>query len=149
MKVSELMTRHVEFLDDVATVQAAAALMGELDVSALPLGSSDDLKAIITDRDILYRVVAEGKDPRRTRALEVATKLVFTCRAEDPLATAMDLMAAHNIRRLPVTEETGEVIGWLTLSDLSRRLLVESEVVQNGLRDLTERLAPAEPPRAP
>ena len=145
MKVSDLMTRHVEFLDDDATVQGAAALMGELDVSALPVGSADDLKAIITDRDILYRVVAEGKDPRRTRALEVATRLVFTCRAEDPLATAMDLMAAHNIRRLPVTEETGEVIGWLTLSDLSRRLLVESEVVQNGLRDLTERLAPAEP----
>jgi CBS domain-containing protein len=148
MKVSDLMTRHVEFLDDDATVQAAAALMGELDVSALPLGSADDLKAIITDRDILYRVVAEGKDPRRTRALEVATRLVFTCRAEDPLATAMDLMAAHNIRRLPVTEETGEVIGWLTLSDLSRRLLVESQVVQNGLRDLTERLAPAEPAEA-
>ena len=148
MKVADLMTRHVEFLDPDASVQDAAALMGELDVSALPLGSADDLQGIITDRDILYRVVAEGRDPKRTRALEVATRLVFTCRAEDPLATAMDLMAAHNIRRLPVTEETGEVIGWLTLSDLSRRLLVESQVVQNGLRDLTERLAPAEPAAA-
>jgi len=51
----------------------------------------------------------------------------------------MDLMASHNIRRLPVTED-GRIIGWLTLSDVSRRLLVDSEVVQNGLRDLTNRL---------
>jgi len=139
MRVSDLMTRHVEFIEPDATAQDTASLMGELDVSALPLGTAEDLRGIITDRDLLYRVVAEGKDPRRTRILDVATKLVFTCRADDPLTTAMDLMASHNIRRLPVTEN-GRIVGWLTLSDLSRRLLVESEVVQNGLRDLTEGL---------
>jgi CBS domain-containing protein len=139
MRVSDVMTRHVEFIEPDATAQDAASLMGELDVSALPVGSPQDLRGVITDRDLLYRVVAEGKDPKRTRVWDVATKLVFTCRADDPLTTAMDLMASHNIRRLPVIE--GEaVVGWLTLSDLSRRLLVDSEVVQNGLRDLTEGL---------
>ena len=140
MRVADVMTRHVEFIEPEATVQEAASLMGELDVSALPLGSPDDLRGVITDRDILYRVVAEGKDPRRTKIAEVATKLVFTCRAEDSLTTAMDLMASHNIRRLPVTEAGDRIVGWLTLSDLSRRLLVDSEVVQSGLRDLTDRL---------
>ena len=143
MKVADVMTRHVEFVEPNATAQEAAALMGELDVSALPLGSPEDLRGVVTDRDLLYRVVAEGRDPRRTRVAEVATKLVFTCRADDPLMTAMDLMASHNIRRLPVTAEE-RVVGWLTLSDLSRRLLVESEVVQSGLRELTDRLDPAE-----
>jgi len=139
------MTRHVEFVAPDATAQHAAALMGELDVSALPVGSAEDLRGIITDRDLLYRVVAEGKDPTSTPVSDVATKLVFTCRADDPLTSAMDLMASHNIRRLPVTENE-QVVGWLTLSDLSRRLLVDSEVVQNGLRDLTEGLrAPATP----
>ena len=147
MKISDLMTRHVEFIEADATAQDAAALMGELDVSALPVGSPEELKGIITDRDLLYRVLAEGKDPRRTRVLEVATKLIFTCRADDPLTTAMDLMASHNIRRLPVLENE-RVVGWLTLSDLSRRLLLDSEVVQNGLRDLTETLTPAQPPEA-
>jgi CBS domain-containing protein len=52
----------------------------------------------------------------------------------------MDLMASHNIRRLPVTEDE-RVVGWLTLSDVSRRLLVDSEVVQSGLKDLTEGLS--------
>ena len=140
MRVADVMTRHVEFIEPEATVQEAASLMGELDVSALPLGSPDDLRGVITDRDILYRVVAEGKDPRRTKIAEVATKLVFTCRAEDSLTAAMDLMASHNIRRLPVTEAGDRIVGWLTLSDLSRRLLVDSEVVQSGLRDLTDRL---------
>ena len=150
MRVADVMTRHVEFVEPEATAQEAAALMGELDVSALPLGSPEDLKGVVTDRDLLYRVLAEGKDPQRTCVSEVATKLVFTCRADDPITTAMDLMASHNIRRLPVTEENGRVIGWLTLSDLSRRLLVDSEVVQRGLQDLTENLEPAEAePAAP
>src|SRR3712207_924051 len=151
MKVADVMTRHVEFIEPEATAQDAAALMGELDVSALPLGTADDLRGVITDRDLLYRVVAEGRDPKRTRVHDVATKLVFTCRSDDPLTTAMDLMASHNIRRLPVTEDE-RVVGWLTLSDLSPRLLVDSQVVQNGLQDLTEGLhtpggadAPAQP----
>ncbi len=139
MRVSDVMTRHVEFIEPDASAQEAASLMGELDVSALPIGTPQDLRGVITDRDLLYRVVAEGKDPKRTRVWDVATKLVFTCRVDDPLTTAMDLMASHNIRRLPVIEGE-EVVGWLTLSDLSRRLLVDSQVVQNGLRDLTDGL---------
>jgi CBS domain-containing protein len=122
-------------------VQDAAALMGELDVSALPVGTAEDLKGIITDRDILYRLVAEGKDPRRTSVLQIASKVIFSCRPDDALTTAMDLMASQNVRRLPVMDEAQRVIGWLTLSDLSRHLLVESEVVQNALRALPERAA--------
>jgi CBS domain-containing protein len=65
------------------------------------------------------------------------TRMVFTCRSDDALTAAMDLMASHNIRRLPVIEDD-RVVGWLTLSDLSRRLLLDSGVVQAGLKELTE-----------
>ena len=140
MKVSDLMAQHVEFIDAEATVQDAAALMGELDVSALPIGTADALKGIITDRDILYRVVAEGRDVRRTPVLQVASKQIFTCKPEDLLSTAMDLMASQNVRRLPVLDEAQRVVGWLTLSDLSRHLLVQSEVVQGALREITDRI---------
>src|SRR4030081_2865103 len=140
MKVAELMASHVEFIDADATVQDAASLMGELDVSALPIGTPEDLKGIITDRDILYRLVAEGKDPRRTKVLQIASKLIFSCRADDDLSVAMDLMASQNVRRLPVMDDASRVIGWLTLSDLSRRLLVESAVVQTALHELTDRV---------
>ncbi len=137
MKVRDLMATHVEFIEPDASVQDAAALMGELDVSALPVGTAEALKAVITDRDILYRVVAEGRDPRRTSVLEVATKQIFSCSPDDTLKAAMDLMASQNVRRLPVMDEAQRVIGWLTLSDLSRHLLVESDLVQGALRDVT------------
>jgi CBS domain-containing protein len=141
MKVSDLMARHVEFIEPDATVQEAAALMGELDVSALPIGTPEDLKGVITDRDILYRLVAEGKDPRRTPVLQIATRIVFSCRPEDELSAAMDVMASQNVRRLPVMDETQRVIGWLTLSDLSRHLLVDSDVVQSALKEITDRVS--------
>jgi CBS domain-containing protein len=134
----------VEFVGPDATAQDAATLMGELDLSALPVGTPENLKGIVTDRDLLYRVVAEGRDPRRTRIGDVATKLVFTCRPDDSLTAAMDLMASHNIRRLPVRDDE-RVVGWLTLSDVSRRLLVDSAVVQNGLKDLAEKLGTTPP----
>jgi CBS domain-containing protein len=138
MKVGDLMAKHVEFIDADATVQDAASLMGELDVSALPIGTADDLKGVITDRDILYRVVAEGKDPRRTPVLQVSTTTIFSVRPEDPISSAMDLMASQNVRRLPVLDEAQRVIGWITLSDLSRHLLVESELMQGVLRGITD-----------
>jgi CBS domain-containing protein len=138
MKVSELMATHIEFLEPDATVQDAAALMGELDVGALPIGAADDLKGVITDRDILYRVVAEGKDPRRTSALSVASKEVYSCRPDDELSVAMDVMAAQSVRRVPVLDDSRHVVGWLTISDLSRHLLVKSEVVQTALHKLTD-----------
>lgn len=138
MKVGEVMTRHVEFIDADATVQDAAALMGELDVSALPIGTATALQGVVTHRDILYRLVAEGRDPRRTKILQIATRLVFTCRDGDDIHVATDLMAAQSIRRLPVIDDAGHVAGWLTLSDLSRRLLVDSDLVQQALRELTD-----------
>ena len=138
MKVSELMAKHVEFIDPTATVQDAASMMGELDVGALPIGTAEDLKGVITDRDILYRVVAEGKDPRRVQVLQVATKTMFSCKPEDPVKTAMDLMASQNVRRLPVVDDANRVVGWITLSDLSRHLLVQSEVVQGALKEMTD-----------
>jgi CBS domain-containing protein len=140
MKVSELMATVVEFLDPGASVQEAAALMGELDVGALPIGTAEALKGIITDRDILYRLVAEGKDPRRTPALQIASKQIFSCGPNDELGTAMDVMAAQNVRRLPVLDDAQRVVGWITLSDLSRHLLVESELVQNALKDVTDKI---------
>ena len=144
MKVSELMAKHVEFIDPDASVQDAASMMGELDVGALPIGTAEDLKGVITDRDILYRVVAEGKDPRRTQVINVATSTIFSCKPEDPVKTAMDVMASQNVRRLPVLDDSNKVVGWITLSDLSRHLLVESEVVQNVLKNMTDTVTAGE-----
>lgn len=136
MIVADVMSRDVEFVDPHATVQEAAVLMGELEVGALPVGAPESLQGIVTDRDILYRVVAQGLDSSRVRVLEIMSSTVFSCREEDPIESAMDLMGARSVRRLPVVDAAGRVTGWLTLADLARRLLVDSEVMQRALADV-------------
>jgi len=141
MRVGEIMTRYVEFIPPDAPVTEAAELMGELDVGALPVGTAEDLDGVVTDRDILYRVVAKGLAPGQVAVRDVASRPVIGCGAEDTLQSAMDLMAAHHIRRLAVRDAGGRVVGWITMADLARHLLVESGPLQEALRDLTE--APA------
>ena len=139
MIVSEVMSREVEFVEPEASAQDAAELMGELDVGALPIGSADRLHGVVTDRDILYRVVAKGLDPAATRIREIASRPVISCRPSDTLHAAMDAMAANHIRRMPVQDpDTLRIVGWITLADISRTLLVGSSGLQQALRALTE-----------
>lgn len=138
MRVGEIMARYVEFIPADAPVSEAAELMGELEVGALPVGTPEDLLGVVTDRDILYRVVARGLSGADLPVAEIATRPVIGCGEEDSLQDAMNLMAAHHIRRLVVRDAGGKVIGWLTLADLARHLLVERGTVQAALRELTE-----------
>jgi CBS domain-containing protein len=132
------MTRYVEFVDPDATVKEAAELMGELDVGALPAGGEERVEGIVTDRDILYRVVARGLDPTRVRVRDILSRPVIACGEDDSVTAAMDMMAANHIRRMPVHDARGRVSGWITLADLARKLLVESEALQGTLRAMTE-----------
>jgi len=138
MKVAELMTGYVEFIAPDAPVQEAAVMMGELDTGALPVGSAEGVLGVVTDRDILYRVVARGLDCSAIRVGEVMTRPAIACREEDSVQAVMDMMAAHHIRRMPVRDAAGRVVGWITLADLARRLLLDSEPLQEALRELTE-----------
>lgn len=138
MQVAEVMSRDVEFIGSEASVREAAELMGELDVGALPVGEAGAVEGVITDRDILYRVVAAGLDPNATRVGDVLSRPVIACSEGDSVREVMDLMAAHHVRRLPVREPSGAVIGWITLADLSRAVLLGSDALQGSLRAMTE-----------
>jgi CBS domain-containing protein len=138
MRVADVMARTIEFIAPEASVQAAAVLMGEIDVGALPVGTADDLQGILTDRDILFRVVAAGRDSARVRVREIMSSLIFSCGPDDTIEAAMDMMSSYHVRRLPVQDEAGTVIGWVTLSDIARRLLLETETVRAALSELSE-----------
>jgi CBS domain-containing protein len=138
VKVADVMSTAVEFIGGNAPVKEAAELMGELDVGALPVGHEAGLDGILTDRDVLFRVVASGLDPKTTLVRDIASRPVISCRDSDALQVAMDLMAANHIRRLPVRDDSGTISGWVTLADISRKLLVESHGLQDALRTLTE-----------
>ena len=146
MRVADIMARTVEFIAPDASVQAAANLMGEIDVGALPVGTEEDLQGILTDRDILFRVVAAGRDGARTRVREVMSSLIYSCGPDDTIEAAMDMMSSYHVRRLPVQDEAGAVVGWVTLSDIARRLLLETGTIRTALGELSEAGAPSAAP---
>lgn len=131
------MSRFVEFAAPGDSATALAELMGDLDVGALPVGTADEPIGVVTDRDVLYRVVAKGLDPRATLARDILSAPLVACGPDDDLDRAMDLMAVNHVRRLAVRRGEGPLLGWITLSDISRKLLLETQVVPSGLRELS------------
>ena len=138
LRVADVMTTYVEFIEPDATAKEAAELMGELDVGALPAGSAGRVEGVLTDRDVLYRVVAAGLDPTRVRVRDILSRPVIACAEDDTVRAAMDAMAANHIRRMPVQDAAGRVTGWVTLADLARRLLLDSGTLQGALTALTD-----------
>jgi|GEM_PF-1225795 len=137
MRVAELMTREVEFIAPDAPVSAAAELMGELEVGALPVGGPQDPRGVVTDRDLLYRVVARGLDASKVQVGEVFSAPLVACREDDGVQAALDQMAANHLRRLAVLDAGGRMTGWITLADIARALLLESGTLQSALAELT------------
>lgn len=136
MQVSDVMSEDVEFVSPDASVQDAAVLMGEIDVGGLPVGTQEQPLGIVTTRDLVYRLCAAGLDPASTSVRQVMSPNIFACSTEDDLGAAMDAMAAHHVRRLMVSDADGRMVGWITLSDIARRLLIDSPVVRDGLDEL-------------
>jgi CBS domain-containing protein len=137
MRVGDVMARDVEFVDTAASVAEAASIMGDLSVGALPVGTADDLQGILTDRDILFRVVATGLSNTDVQVGDVMTTTIFSCREEDAITVALDLMGARNVRRLPVLDANGRVVGLVTLSDLSRRMLLDSDLIKQAVYEVS------------
>ena len=136
MKVKNAMSRDVEFIEPDANVQAAALLMGEIDVGALPVGNETSPQGVLTSRDILYRVCSAGLDPTTTIVRDVMTGHIHSCGDEEDLEAALDLMAGYHVRRLLVRDDDDQCVGWITLGDISRRLLIDSAIVRDGLAEL-------------
>ena len=118
MRVADIMARTIEFVAPDATVQAAAALMGEIDVGALPVGTEEDLQGILTDRDIVVRALAEGRDPARTTVGEICSRELTVLSPADAIGDAVKVMRDKAIRRLPVVEG-GRPVGIVSLGDLA------------------------------
>ncbi len=113
------MTPNPTTVEPSTTVQEAARTMKSEDVGSLPLVEGDRLVGVITDRDIAIRIVAEGKGAETTVG-EIASKDVVTVDPQQSLEEAARLMAEHQVRRLPVTEEDGKLVGVLAQADLAQ-----------------------------
>jgi len=119
MKVHEVMTRGCECIDPESTLQEAANRMKVLNVGPLPLCEDDRLVGIVTDRDIVLRGVAEGRDPTTTRVREVMTPGVTYCFEDDDVETAADLMKEKQIRRIVVLNRDKRLTGIVSIGDIA------------------------------
>jgi CBS domain-containing protein len=118
MKVSSVMSRDVQLIHPDATLRDAAQLMQKIDTGALPVGESDTLVGMITDRDIAIRGVAQGKGPD-ARVRETMTPDVKYCFETEDVAHVAKNMAELQIRRLPVMNREKRLIGIVSLGDLA------------------------------
>jgi CBS domain-containing protein len=118
MRVSEVMTRHVEIMNPRQSIREAAQRMCDMDVGALPIGDNDRLVGMLTDRDIAVRAVALGKDANSPIRDVMSTDVRYCFEDEEVLAVA-DTMADQQLRRLPVLNRDKRLVGILTIGDLA------------------------------
>jgi CBS domain-containing protein len=117
MQVRELMTRDVAIVSAWDNLKAAARRMAELDVGVLPVGDEDRLVGVITDRDIVVRALAQGKD-HTARVKEVMTPGVKYCFQDQEIDEISANMADIQVRRLLVLDRDKRLVGILSLGDI-------------------------------
>jgi CBS domain-containing protein len=127
-KARDIMTAGAECVNEDETLLDAARKLRALDVGALPIcGNDDRLKGMLTDRDIVVKVLAEGKDPGSTKAGELGQGKPVTIGADDGLDELVRTMAQHEVKRLPVIDGH-RLIGMVSEADLAEHASPEQVV---------------------
>ena len=130
----DVMTGDAECIGENDSVTDAAKRLAELNVGAMPIcGEDNRLKGMLTDRDIVVKVLAQGKDPSSTKAGEIGQGdgTVVTVGADDPIDEALRTLSQHQVRRLPVIDGH-DLVGIISLADIARNIDEEKvgEVVE-------------------
>jgi CBS domain-containing protein len=116
--VRDIMTQGADSVEGTTTVLEVAKRLAAEDYGSLPICDGDKLQGMITDRDIVVKVLAEGKDPATTRVIDLVQGEVVTIGADDSVEEAMQTMSKHQVRRLPVIDGT-KMVGMLAQADLA------------------------------
>ena len=119
MKVQDIMTKQVVGISPDESVEVAARTLNRYNIGALPVCTKDGkLCGVVTDRDLVIRCVAAGRDPAKTAVRQIMTGQVTSVRPDMDVNLAAHLMGRQQIRRLPVTEN-GRLCGMLSLGDMA------------------------------
>jgi CBS domain-containing protein len=125
-RAADIMTKDVTVIREDETMRQAAERLANDDIGVLPIcDERQQIRGILTDRDIVVHVVARGKDVNSTRARELEQGEIVTLRPDDSIDHAADLMAQHKVRRLPVVEN-GKVLGMVSQADVVKNIPPET-----------------------
>lgn len=119
MKINDVMISDVEMINSGETVLAAARTMAEQDVGFLPVAKNDRLIGVLTDRDIVLRVIAEGLDPAATLVDDAMTPGTKYCFDDEDIDRVADNMAECKVSRLPVMNRDKRLVGVVSIDDLA------------------------------
>lgn len=139
-RCSDVMTSNVVTSSPADTIVEAARLMKREDIGPVLVvdrGDSRTLVGILTDRDIVLKVIAEGLDPQSTRVEQVMSKKLVTCRTDDDVDVAMNAMAQYQLRRIPVVGENMRLEGIISQADVATRA-GEPEKTAEVVKEISE-----------
>lgn len=139
-RCSDVMTKDVVTCTPADTIVEAARLMKQEDIGPVLVvdgGNSRTLVGILTDRDIVLKVIAEGLDPQSTRVEKVMSKKLVTCRTDDDVDVAMNAMAQYQLRRIPVVGENMRLEGIIAQADIATRAQ-EPEKTAEVVKEISE-----------
>lgn len=139
MKIRKLMTKAPTYCTASCTAEMAANLMNQCDSGILPVvQDSLDLKLIgvVTDRDLCLAVIAARRDPAHTVVNECMSRNAKCVGPDNDVDNAVRIMAEHQVRRLPVVEENGRLVGMISLADLIEQQGISSEMLASTLKKI-------------
>lgn len=121
MKIQDVMTRDPRCVTPDASAREAAQIMREEDVGIVPVVEGSRLVGLVTDRDLAVRVVADGRDGNTTVRDVMSSERIATCRPDEDLERAMETMAREQVRRIPIVDERGALVGIVAQADVVRK----------------------------
>jgi CBS domain-containing protein len=119
MKIREMMTKGIHTVEPSTPVIEAAGLMRLHDIGVVPVAEGGRVVGMLTDRDIVVQVVADGDDPRTTPVEEVMSQGSITVQEDQEVEDGVHLMEKYQVRRLPVLDRAGKIVGIISLGDIA------------------------------
>lgn len=143
MTVREIMTQNFEMVESSATLTQAAQKMKDLDVGVLPIKEGTKLIGLVTDRDIVVRALAAGRNPESTQVKDIISSEIVYCREDNSVEEVAGIMEDRQIRRLIVCDSEQKPTGIVSLGDIAARTKQE-QLAGEALEAVSE---PARPSR--
>jgi CBS domain-containing protein len=129
LDVKEIMVKDVISIHADATIKEAVELMNKNEIGCLIVAKKGEVVGIVTERDVLKRVISESRDPEATKVSEIMSKPLIVGGPDMYVEDAAKLMFKRNIKKLPVMKN-GRLVGLVTLSDIARVANVEPQIVK-------------------
>jgi CBS domain-containing protein len=124
-KCNEVMTKNPVCCRPDDMVVKVAQLMQSENIGSIPVIENEQtqkLVGIVTDRDLALKIVAKGQDAKSTKVEAVMTRQIVTCRTGDDLQMALEAMAEHQLRRIPIVDDDDKIVGIIAQADVATRV---------------------------